>query len=189
MKKTDISLLSYALLGLIQQAPCSGYDLRKMFALTPMQSFSDSPGAIYPALGRLERKRLIRGSVEGRSGLRRRKVFGLTPAGLAALKHWLSGPVRHEEVVREWGGLMLRFAFTDDVLGKGTGKAFLTALVKKLEPYILSLREYLVAQRANMPTSGRLALESGVEGYEAQLQWARAALETYEKEQQSRRQS
>jgi len=55
------SALAFALLGLIGQEPRSGYDLRKFFSSTPMISFSDSPGAIYPALRRLEQRGLVRG--------------------------------------------------------------------------------------------------------------------------------
>jgi DNA-binding PadR family transcriptional regulator len=53
MKAQPISILGYALLGLIHQKPSSGYDLRKTFTETAMGSFSNSPGAIYPALARL----------------------------------------------------------------------------------------------------------------------------------------
>ena len=55
---TDISTLSLAILGLIAQEWQSGYDIRKAFATTPMGHFSSSPGAIYPALKRLEKGRL-----------------------------------------------------------------------------------------------------------------------------------
>ena len=57
---TDNSLLGYALLGLIYQQPLSGYDVKKIFASTPMAGFSDSPGAIYPALRKLERLGFVR---------------------------------------------------------------------------------------------------------------------------------
>ena len=89
----DVSLLGYALLGLLAQKRASGYDLRKMFTSTPMQTFSDSPGAIYPALRRLQEAGLIRGKVEESSGLRRRQVFALTAEGSAALREWLNEPV------------------------------------------------------------------------------------------------
>jgi len=56
---------------LLWQSPRSGYDLRKFFSATPMMSFSDSPGAIYPALRRLEQRGFIRGQAEG---ARRRKI-------------------------------------------------------------------------------------------------------------------
>ena len=54
--KAHYSQLGYALLGLIHQQPLSGYDVKKIFASTPMAGFSDSPGAIYPALRRLEKE-------------------------------------------------------------------------------------------------------------------------------------
>ena len=82
------STLAFALLGLIWQEPRSGYDLRKFFSSTPMISFSDSPGAIYPALHRLELRGLVRGHVEERSGLRRRRIFQLTARGRAEFKRW-----------------------------------------------------------------------------------------------------
>ena len=85
MTTKPISLLGYALLGLVQQRPSSGYDLRKMFAETAMGSFSDSPGAIYPALTRLEKRGLIRSEVEERAALRRRRLYRLTPKGRAEL--------------------------------------------------------------------------------------------------------
>src|SRR5258708_31023457 len=46
------SLLGFAILGMLHARPQSGYDLRKAFVATPMRLFSDSPGAIYPALRR-----------------------------------------------------------------------------------------------------------------------------------------
>src|SRR5580704_12277438 len=74
MNSTKIPTLGYALLGLLHQKPASGYDLRKIFSSTSLKSYSDSPGAIYPALGRLEKQGLIRGTVEEVSGLRRRQI-------------------------------------------------------------------------------------------------------------------
>jgi len=53
-QETGLSTLSLAILGLIAQQPQSGYDLRKVFSTTPMGHFSSNPGAIYPALRRIE---------------------------------------------------------------------------------------------------------------------------------------
>ncbi|MHC4537428.1 MAG: PadR family transcriptional regulator, partial [Planctomycetota bacterium] len=54
-ENNSISTLSLAVLGLIAQKPHSGYDLRKVFSTTPLGHFSSSPGAIYPALKRIEK--------------------------------------------------------------------------------------------------------------------------------------
>src|SRR5215472_1623670 len=109
MKRSDIPVLGYALLGLIDLKPSSGYDLRKIFAETAMGNYSSSPGAIYPALERLESQKLIRGVVEDSTGLRRRRLYHITTAGTAELKQWLSKPIEQNDVMRGANELMLRF--------------------------------------------------------------------------------
>ena len=60
-QETGLSTLSLAILGLIHQQPQTGYDIRKLFATTPLGHISNSPGAIYPALKRIEDAGWIRG--------------------------------------------------------------------------------------------------------------------------------
>ncbi len=177
--KEHPTLLGYALLGLLEQQPSSGYDLRKIFALTPMMTYSDSPGAIYPALGRLEKSGLIRGRVEEGVGLRRRKVFQLTAAGTAELKGWLGKPLSRDDVIRGMDGLMLRFAFLDRVLGKEGAVKFLKLMRGELRSYVATLREFLNTQKQGMSMAARLALVGGILGYEAHLEWTKQALAEY----------
>jgi len=179
IKRNPNSTLAFALLGLIWQEPRSGYDLRKFFSSTPMISFSDSPGAIYPALRRLELRGLVRGHVEEQSGLRRRRIFQLTARGRAEFKRWQKQAVMRHDVVRNLDALMLRFAFMDQFAEKGAALQFLKAFHKELAAYIPSLRKYLKSNRQHMPQSGRLALESGIQAYETQLRWTKDALTTY----------
>ncbi len=179
MSASDVSLLGYALLGLLGRKESSGYDLRKTFALTPMQSFSDSPGAIYPALKRLEKSGLIRGKIEQGSGLRRRQVYRLTAAGTAALKTWLRKPPTHDDVIRAVDEMMLRFSFMDVVLGPEDSHRFLVAFEGELMSYVPKLREYLAAHEAKLPLSAMLALECGIRRYEALWQWTRDAQSAY----------
>ena len=181
MQQTDISLLGYALLGLLQQEDRSGYDLRKIFSATPMTSFSDSPGSIYPALRRLEQRGLVRSRIQERSGMRRRRLFHLTSAGSSELKRWQRQPIARDDVIRGTGELMLRFSFMDESLGSAESLRFLTALKAELAAYIPSLRTYLEEHAKGMPLSGRLALESGITNYECLLSWARKAIRSYER--------
>lgn len=181
MKATRISLLGYTLLGLLRHQQRSGYDLRKIFAQTPLTRFSDSPGSIYPALRRLAERRLIQSKIRDSSGLRRRKVFRLTSAGVAALKGWLSQPVTREDVVRGTNELMLRFAFTGETLGSVAALRFLKTFQKELASYLPALSHYLQLQEDSLTLSGRLALESGIIGYEALIEWTRRAIAAYEK--------
>ena len=181
MAQARIPLLGYALLGLLSHEPASGYDLRKIFSTTAMGTFSDSPGAIYPGLRRLEASGLVRGQIEHRGGLRRREVFRPTASGTRELKKWLCQPVARDNVVRGMHELMLRFSFMDKVMGEEASINFLNALERELNAYIPTLREFLAANKTKMPFSGGLALESGIRGYEAQLEWARSANRAYQK--------
>jgi PadR family transcriptional regulator AphA len=175
-----VSLLDHALLGLIGQANASGYDLRKVFATTPMASFSDSPGAIYPALARLEAGGLIRGRVEESAGLRRRKIYRLTAAGTAELHRWLSNPPTRDEVVSRMDEIILRFAFMEAALGKASVLKFLGALEAELAAYVPVLHVHLSTHRESMATSAWLALDFGIRSYETTREWCRRAISAYE---------
>src|SRR5579872_6631577 len=181
MAAPRIPALGYALLGLLQQ-PSSGYDLRKVFSSTSLKSYSDSPGAIYPALARLEKAGLIRGTVEEGSGLRRRQVFRLTPKGLSELKQWITRPVTREDLVRGQQEIMLRFAFSETVLSPAASIHLLESLEIALKSYIGALREEFEVLKPMVPASGRLAFECGIRETECLLDWAHYALATYEKE-------
>jgi DNA-binding PadR family transcriptional regulator len=179
MKLNTPSLLGHALLGLLLKQAASGYALRRIFTDTPMASFSDSPGAIYPALSRLEQAGMIQGKVEDGVGLRQRKIFRLTPAGRTAIRHWLIAPITREDVVAGINKVLLRFAFLDDAGLTSHTRDFLLALQRELKVYVRELRAYLKEQHSAMPTSGRLALLNGVLGYEAHLRWTAHALKFY----------
>jgi DNA-binding PadR family transcriptional regulator len=180
------SLLGFTLLGLIHQQPMSGYDLRKIFASTAWGTFSDSPGAIYPALRRLETRQLVSSKVQESASLRKRRVFKITPKGLAAFKDWLKQPVTADDVIRRIPDLMVRFAFMDQTLGENRTAKFLGEFAVQIAGYIPSLQQFLESHASEMPLSGRLALECGIQGYEGQLRWARKSIALYE--QRKRRQ-
>lgn len=178
MADKNTSALAFAILGLIGERELSGYDLRKFFAGTPMRSFSDSPGAIYPALQRLERKGLVRGRRD-ESDARKRVVFAMTAKGRAEFRKWLAQPVTREDVIHNTDALMLRFAFLDPFGEKNAAAGFLKALSQELAAYIPELRGYLKKHGEVMPKSGRLALESGIRSYEEQLRWSRSSMAEY----------
>ena len=175
-----ISVLTYALLGLIHQKPRAGYDLRKIFAETAMGSFSNSPGAIYPALERLEKHGAIASEVMESAGLRRRRVFRITEPGEQEFKQWLSKPVTRDEIIRGTGEPMLRFAFMEQALGAQAAITFLRNLRVELDAYVPGLKEYLHQHGPQMPLSGMLALDSGIRNYETLQRWVAYAIQTYQ---------
>ena len=180
IKRDALPLLGYALLGLIHQKPSSGYDLRKVFAETAMGNYSSSPGAIYPALQRLEADGLLIGHVEETAGMRRRCVYRISKSGSAALKKWLARPVGLDEVKGGADELMLRFAFMEGVLGASACVDFLRNFGATLSTYIAELETFLEANQKLMPLSARLAFESGLRNYRCTHEWTEYAMRAFQ---------
>jgi DNA-binding PadR family transcriptional regulator len=181
MVRGGASTLEYALLGLLHQAPASGYDLRKTFVTTPLSLFSDSPGAIYPALRRLTRRRWLAAVATLRTG-RRRQAFAPTSAGREAFARWLRQAPSRDDVVRDWDVLMLRLAFMSGNAPPPEIVAFLEALEVELTGHLAGLQSFLAAAGAKLTFSGRLAFESGIYGYRAQVRWLGRSLVRARKE-------
>jgi DNA-binding PadR family transcriptional regulator len=181
MATKDLPVLSYALLGLIRlRQPCSGYDLRGFFAAQPMATFSDSPGSIYPALKRLEQSGLVRSALDETSLVRRRKLYRLSSKGEKAFDRWLTSALTADDALLRLPELLLRFSFMEDRLGPRACESFLKSLAVSLQECITMLQEHLKSIEAQLSRSGRLALRSGIKGYECQVAWARMALDEYQ---------
>ncbi len=169
------SNLDFALLGLLHQGPRSGYDLRKAFTSSPLAHFSDSPGAIYPALLRLRGRGWIEPVTSGPIGGRGRQPFRLTARGRRSLLAWLESPPTRDEVVYEPDALILRFAFMSQALPVAAPVRFLRAFRAEAQSYVVELERYLKEAGAEMTPSGRLAFESGIEGFRGRVRWSRRA--------------
>lgn len=168
--------LEYALLGLLYQRPQAGYDLRKIFADTAMGNYSSSPGAIYPALQRLEARGLIEGEIDDANELRPRRVFSPSSEGRAVFREWLREGVGDADVGRQLDVLMLRLAFHSILDDLDATRAFVAELAERLDRHLADL----VAQRKlfseDTPIQPRLALDFGIAGAQAAVRWARRAL-------------
>lgn len=176
MSKPLPTNLGFALLGLIHKAPMSGYDLRKVFAETALGNYSSSPGAIYPALARLEKQGLVTGKEDRTTSLRPKKVYRPSADGKKVFKAWLSQDVTTYDINHNYDELMLRFAFHDVLDDRQATRRFLSELASGLEEVIADL----VAQRKMIPekspVQARLALEAGVEQCRANARWARNSI-------------
>ena len=183
MKESTIqTTLTLAIVGLISQRPMTGYDVRKVFTTTPMGHFSSSPGAIYPALQRLEEAGLIKGTVEGRDTLRPKCVYTLIEKGKEALKKRLEKPVTQDDIIWHMDDLVLRFSFMGDILGREKTLQYLKELLMHVENYIPSLQEHLNAAREAESPYGAFAMEHGMEVYQAYARWAKHVIDQLQRD-------
>ena len=179
MERPRPTLLGYILLGLLRKRAQSGYDLRRLFATTPLMSYSDSPGAIYPALRRLKESGLVEERARKGRGVRDRRVCQLTADGVAVLREWLSQPVSRVEIVRDVGLFLMRFSLTDAALGPRGSRRLLESAEPMLTEHVTGLKSFLRTNGPTMSLSGRLALDYGVRSYVTLLQWTRDAISDY----------
>lgn len=173
---SSLGLLEYALLGLLAQEPRSGYDLRKVFQETPLGHYSDSPGTIYPALARMESRRLIRGRVA--SGGRRRRLLAIAPKGRDALLAWLDAPVDVAAVSKQRGALELRLAFYSDHRTPTELGQFLRDAAESLDRLHRTTQAAWQMMSPSMTPSGRIALGLGVHLLHEKAAWIRRAVPT-----------
>ncbi len=174
--ENNLSTLSLAMLGLIVQKPRSGYDLRKAFSTTPMGHFSSSPGAIYPALKRIEKNGWVRGSIDNKKTLRPKMVYRITKRGQEVLKQHLLRPVTRDDVIWRMDDLMLRFAFLEYIVGRKQTLQFLKEFMIEIESHHRSLQQYLEEVKGIIPACGRLAMENGIANYKMNARWAKRAI-------------
>jgi PadR family transcriptional regulator AphA len=82
----------YAVLGLLAYAPMSGYDVKRIYAQSLGNFWSESYGHIYPILKRLEDEGLATRDVERQTGKPDRNVYTITDLGRDELHRWLAQP-------------------------------------------------------------------------------------------------
>lgn len=164
-----ISLLGYAILGLLRDNPGTGYEIRKVFETALLRRFSSSPGSIYPALKRLETEELIA------RGKPRKGPYAITESGRRALVDWLTRPVTSRDVERDEDILLLKFVFMEGLVGLERRLAFLASLesaADELSQRLIRARDSAIR---SMPLHGRLTLEHQIAVAQTTQSWAARA--------------
>lgn len=92
--------MKHAILGLLDLAPMSGYDVKKNFDATIAHFWAGDQSQIYRTLASLVEKGLARVTVLEQNGKPNRNVHTITEAGSAELDRWLRSPLERD-VTRE----------------------------------------------------------------------------------------
>ncbi|MFF0144782.1 PadR family transcriptional regulator [Amycolatopsis sulphurea] len=101
--------LRHAVLGMLADAPGSGYDLLKRFESRENNAWSATQSQLYGELGKLAQTGLIEMTVAGPRG---RKEYAITEAGRHELREWLLDPVPPQPARNE---TLLRMYFLGEV--------------------------------------------------------------------------
>jgi DNA-binding PadR family transcriptional regulator len=90
--------LKHALLGFLNYAPMTGYELKKFFDTSVSHFWSAELSQIYPSLKQLEAEGLIEMRVEVQEDRPNRKVCSITEDGRRELLDWMARPTEAEQV-------------------------------------------------------------------------------------------
>jgi DNA-binding PadR family transcriptional regulator len=167
----------HILLALICQADASGYDLKRQLATTPLGVYQPSSGALYPALGRLQQRGLVkaRSSTEPGTSRRPRHVLRATAQGRAEHLDWIQTPVDPRTVSQNLGLHLMRFVMMEPLLPRDEILAFLRSLYDALGDFIAQLDHY--GATADLPgRHARLALDHGIAVHRASRDWVNRAI-------------
>lgn len=170
------------LLGVIASEPRSGYGLKKVFNSSPASVYQPSPGALYPALRRLEGRGLLAAEKKVSSGRRALRLYHVTEAGRAVHVEWLRQPVVPAEVASELGQHLMRFSLMENHLERDEVLTFLGELADALEGFVTGMERFVAARGKVLPRHAVLALEHGIVMHRASLGWARSAIATLSEE-------
>lgn len=105
MRQTD-----YVILGLLFEAPMTGYDIKGIIDHRFRFFWSESYGQLYPALRSLNAQGLIDEIADETLSNRSKKLYQITTRGIDALKAWLHLPVEKETIRLE---ILLKMYFSD----------------------------------------------------------------------------
>lgn len=166
--------LRHALLGLLAERPASGYDLIKQFESQLSMVWPAQQSQVYGELTKLDEQGWI--EVVG-TGARNRREYGITDAGRAELRRWLTEP-DIDLVYRSAALLRVFFLWT---LSKEEGAKYLTdfaELNKKRHAVLEAVRDNAEWVGDPVQVCGWLALEFGIRASGNGREWGEWATDT-----------
>lgn len=167
-----LSRLEVTILGLVSTgAPCTTYWIRKQFQSSPSSHFSGSAGAVYPAIRRLEKQGLVRGTRQ-RRGSRKLSSYRLTNRGEQALRHWLTPPLPLEDITHSLDPIRTRVYFLN-ALDSEERLRFVDDALEQTNRYLTVVKADCAARRR----AGALMQHHGARGVlhevRARIRWLR----------------
>ena len=161
--------LRIAALGLLAQAPASGYDLLKHFEKSMANVWPATQSQLYGELNKLADAGLIEVSAIGPRG---RKEYRITNAGRAELRRWVANP-QDDPPFRSAG--MLRVFLLGEV-PPGQAREHVVAMAAQADAEVERLRELRDSidwTEDDESFYGYAALERGLRTHAMEAEWAR----------------
>ena len=167
----------YFVLGLLEQQPMSGYDIKRLLERLDGLIGSSSFGQIYPTLHTLLEEGWVTVNVVTRENRPPKKVYTIVQEGRQALQEWAEQPVPSGDSQK---ALVMRL-----ILVRGHPQKGLMAHLRQRRAHVVAHRNALEELRGESEQTSRgwlLALDYGLAVTDAELGWLDHALDSTHKE-------
>lgn len=185
--------LQHLILGILNYAPVSGYDLNKAFQVSVQHFWDTDQSQIYRALYKLHDLGLVTMSVVEQDNAPDKKIYGLTDAGRAELRRWLAAPEAMPSLHEGWLGQLF---FAHELNAAGAVKvlqeriAELEATLRRYDEVPAKAAEYAAIYNADQEIPfWLLTLDYGLQKMRFELEWAMSTLEALELVEEAARQT
>jgi PadR family transcriptional regulator, regulatory protein AphA len=174
------SKTKYALLGILNLYPMSGYDLKKFCDQVVSQFWNENYAHIYPVLRQLEKDGLATTQTAQTAGRPVKRIYSITEKGKEELKAWLLRPA--EEPPRRYE-FILKLFFSADVPAEHLAediRKFKETNQKALELYEWSEKASsagMTQENEKSRTLMKMTISAGRYESEAMIKWCDETLE------------
>lgn len=165
---------NYAILGLLNTRPMTGYDLKKIIQNSSFLYWSGNNNQIYKGLLQLQNKELVTNETLHQDGAPSKKIYTITELGKRELRKWLlESPKEPPEFKKEF---LIQLAFSSDL-----EKDEIIEMLKKykesiemkilIETELLRRQEVISMRNKNEEFIWTMIKENLISTYENELIW------------------
>ena len=158
-----VSLVAHGLLGLLEDRPKHGYELRRSFDERLAGGRPLRSGQVYSTLGRLERDELV-DEVGGEQGPGpERRLYAITEAGVVQLERWLSTP-------EPWESYLQSVVYAKVVVALSSGRSAQAVLDAQRDRHVAAMRE-LTREKERTDLAGVVRVDFALAHLDADVRW------------------
>lgn len=165
----EVILMStkHAILGLLNQRPMHGYEIKKEFEKSVSYIWSINVGQLYTLLKRMEEDTEIMKKEVPQENMRDRIVYEITDKGKNELQEWLSSPILRRQTKDEFYLKMMFLAQVD----KEKARKFTDEQIKAMEQQDETFKAIKIDHGDRMDKFMCLLLEASIMHFEVDIKW------------------
>lgn len=157
----------YAILGLLNQRPMHGYEIKKEFEKSVSYIWSINVGQLYTLLKKMEGEKVIARREMPQDNMRDKIVYEITDAGKYELQEWLSTPVLNRQTKDEF---YLKMMFLTQV-DKEKATKYIDEQIKAMGKQSETFKAMKVDHGERMEKFMSLLLEASIMHFEVDIKW------------------